>query len=55
MMPFFDIAFVINGHFHSSEHFQKGRVENLLLELRMQYMRAPLAAQLTPANPICAG
>ena len=38
---------MINGHFHSSEHFQKGRVENLPLELWMQYMRAPLAVELT--------
>jgi len=38
---------LINGHFHSSEHFQKGRVENLPLEIWMQYMRAPLAVQLT--------
>ena len=38
---------LINGHFHSSEHFQKGRVENLPLEIWSQYMRAPLAVQLT--------
>ena len=39
---------LINGHFHSHEHFHKGRVENLPLELWMHYVRAPLAVGLTP-------
>ena len=39
---------LINGHFHSHEHFQKGRVENLPLELWMHYVRTPLPVVLTP-------
>jgi len=34
-------AGLINGHFHSHEHFQKGRFENLPLELWMNYVRPP--------------
>jgi cytosine/adenosine deaminase-related metal-dependent hydrolase len=32
---------MINGHLHSHEHFQKGRFDNLPLELRMNYVRPP--------------
>ena len=39
---------LINGHFHSHEHFQKGRVENLPLELWMHYVRTPIPVVLTP-------
>ena len=30
---------LVNGHFHSHEHFHKGRAENLPLELWMQHLR----------------
>ncbi|HZS81796.1 MAG TPA: amidohydrolase family protein [Stellaceae bacterium] len=35
---------LVNGHYHSHEHFQKGRYDNLPLELWMNYVRpfAPL-------------
>ncbi|MEA3115648.1 MAG: 5-methylthioadenosine/S-adenosylhomocysteine deaminase [Caballeronia sp.] len=39
---------LINGHQHSHEHFHKGRVENLPLELWMHYVRAPRPVRLTP-------
>jgi 5-methylthioadenosine/S-adenosylhomocysteine deaminase len=39
---------LINGHFHSHEHFHKGRVENRPLELWMHYVRAGLLVELTP-------
>jgi len=39
---------LINGHQHSHEHFHKGRLENLPLELWMHYVRAPRAVRLTP-------
>jgi hypothetical protein len=38
---------LINGHFHSHEHFQKGRFDNLPLELWMNYVRPPRAVPLT--------
>ena len=38
----------INGHFHSHEHFQRGRLENLPLELWQHYVRTPVAVKLTP-------
>lgn len=38
----------INGHFHSHEHFQRGRLENLPLELWQHYVRTPVPVQLTP-------
>jgi 5-methylthioadenosine/S-adenosylhomocysteine deaminase len=41
-------AGLINGHFHSHEHFQKGRFEKLPLELWMNYVRPPRAVQVTP-------
>ncbi|AME26853.1 amidohydrolase family protein [Burkholderia sp. PAMC 26561] len=39
---------LVNGHQHSHEHFHKGRVENLPLELWMHYVRAPRPVALTP-------
>lgn len=39
---------LINGHFHSHEHFQKGRTENLPLELWMHYVRTPVPVVLNP-------
>lgn len=39
---------LVNGHQHSHEHFHKGRVENLPLELWMHYVRAPRPVSLTP-------
>ena len=39
---------LINGHFHSHEHFQKGRIENLPLELWMHYVRTPVPVMLNP-------
>ncbi len=41
-------AGLINGHLHSHENFQKGRFENLPLELWMNYVRPPHPVQLTP-------
>ena len=38
----------VNGHFHSHEHFLKGRTENLPLELWMHHGRSGLAVPLTP-------
>src|SRR5881227_445427 len=39
---------LINGHFHSHEHFQKGRVENFPLEMWMHFVRTPVPVPLTP-------
>ena len=39
---------LINGHFHSHEHYHKGRYENLPLELWMHFVRAPKPVQFTP-------
>ena len=38
---------MINGHFHSWDHFIKGRVENLPMELMMPYLRPAKPLQLT--------
>lgn len=38
---------MVNSHFHSHEAFQKGRTENLPLELWMHYVRTPLPVALT--------
>ena len=38
----------INGHQHSHEHFQKGRLENLPLELWTHYLRSPKPVPWTP-------
>lgn len=38
---------LINSHFHSHENFQKGRTENLPLELWMHYVRTPVPVPLT--------
>jgi guanine deaminase len=39
---------LINGHFHSHEHLQRGRTENLPLELWQHYVRTPVPVPLTP-------
>lgn len=40
---------LINGHFHSHEHFHKGRFDNLPLELWMHFVRPPVPPPaLTP-------
>ncbi|HEV7576320.1 MAG TPA: amidohydrolase family protein [Caldimonas sp.] len=39
---------LVNGHQHSAEHFQRGRVENLPLELWLQLVRPPQPVPLTP-------
>ena len=39
---------LINGHFHSNEHFQKGCIENLPLELWVHHIRTPIPIVLTP-------
>jgi 5-methylthioadenosine/S-adenosylhomocysteine deaminase len=39
---------LVNGHQHSNEHFQRGRAENLPLELWLQLVRPPLPVALTP-------
>jgi 5-methylthioadenosine/S-adenosylhomocysteine deaminase len=39
---------LVNGHQHSNEHFQRGRAENLPLELWMQLVRTRLPVPLTP-------
>jgi 5-methylthioadenosine/S-adenosylhomocysteine deaminase len=41
-------AGLINGHFHSHEHFHKGRYDNLPLELWMNYVRPPRPIPFTP-------
>jgi len=40
----------INGHMHSHEHFQRGRTENLPLELWQHYVRTPVPVTLTPRH-----
>jgi len=40
----------INGHLHSHEHFQRGRTENLPLELWQQFVRTPTPIPVTPAQ-----
>ncbi len=37
---------MINGHFHSHEHFQKGRFDRQTLELWMNFVRPPKPVQL---------
>jgi len=39
---------LVDGHLHSHEHFQKGRFENLPLELWMHYVRTIKPVVLTP-------
>ena len=39
---------LINGHQHSHEHFQRGRTENLPLELWQHLVRGRLPVRLTP-------
>ena len=39
---------LINCHFHSHEHLQRGRTENLPLELWQHYVRTPVPVTLTP-------
>jgi guanine deaminase len=39
---------LVNGHQHSNEHFQRGRAENLPLELWMQIVRPRVPVPLTP-------
>ena len=39
---------LVNGHQHSNEHFQRGRAENLPLELWMQLVRPRVPVPLTP-------
>lgn len=39
---------LINGHQHSHEHFQRGRTENLPLELWMNLVRTRVPVPLTP-------
>ena len=39
---------LVDGHLHSHEHFQKGRFENLPLELWMNYVRTVRPVTLTP-------
>lgn len=39
---------LVNGHQHSHEHFQRGRAENLPLELWMHLVRTRLPVALTP-------
>jgi guanine deaminase len=39
---------IVNGHFHSHEHFSKGRTENLPLEVWMPQMRSALTVPMTP-------
>ncbi len=34
---------LVNGHFHSHEHFHQGRYDNLPLELWMHYVHPPVA------------
>ena len=40
-------AGMVNGHFHSWDHYIKGRVENLPMELMMPYLRPAKPLQLT--------
>lgn len=39
---------LVNGHQHSHEHFQRGRTENLPLELWMHLVRTRIPVKLTP-------
>lgn len=39
---------LVNGHQHSNEHFQRGRTENLPLELWMQLVRTRIPVRLSP-------
>ncbi|MEO7338260.1 MAG: amidohydrolase family protein [Caldimonas sp.] len=39
---------LVNGHQHSNEHFQRGRAENLPLELWLQLVRPRVPVALTP-------
>jgi 5-methylthioadenosine/S-adenosylhomocysteine deaminase len=39
---------LVNGHQHSNEHFQRGRAENLPLELWIHLVRTRVPVQLTP-------
>jgi guanine deaminase len=39
---------LVNGHQHSHEHFQRGRTENLPLELWMHLVRTRVPVKLTP-------
>ena len=39
---------LVNGHQHSHEHFQRGRTENLPLELWMHIVRTRVPVSLTP-------
>jgi 5-methylthioadenosine/S-adenosylhomocysteine deaminase len=39
---------LVNGHQHSHEHFQRGRTENLPLELWMHLVRTRIPVNLTP-------
>ncbi len=39
---------LVNGHQHSHEHFQRGRTENLPLELWMHLVRTRMPVPLTP-------
>ncbi|CAN7770639.1 amidohydrolase family protein [Variovorax sp. LjRoot84] len=39
---------LVNGHQHSHEHFQRGRTENLPLELWMHLVRTRIPVALTP-------
>jgi guanine deaminase len=39
---------LVNGHQHSHEHFQRGRTENLPLELWMHLVRTKVPVPLTP-------
>jgi guanine deaminase len=39
---------LVNGHQHSQEHFQRGRAENLPLELWMHLVRTRIPVPLTP-------
>jgi 5-methylthioadenosine/S-adenosylhomocysteine deaminase len=39
---------LVNGHQHSQEHFQRGRTENLPLELWMHLVRTRIPVPLTP-------
>jgi 5-methylthioadenosine/S-adenosylhomocysteine deaminase len=41
---------LVNGHYHSWDHYQKGCLENLPLEPMMAYMRPPKPIPLTPRD-----
>lgn len=44
----FVVPGLINGHQHSHEHYQKGRIENLPLEMWMHYVRTLNKLALSP-------